>query len=300
MYDKEVSREAHVSHDTELKVDALPDIVCNGVPITLVCAFVGEFAQVVGFQFDAVGSLYAANFLNSALIAFARFKLLAQVLFGEFLLVAFHRAKLLRNVKHGHDSVVLELVGFNLGDNLLCIAQSFGYVGKNLGHLLWRLEPFLLCIVQSVSILLFFACTQAYQQVVRCSLLFAYKMDIVGGDNLGVGFSGQFQKAFVNHLLLLINRGVGAWNVCFMSLNFKIIVFSKNAFEPQNGLFGFLVIVGSQGLGNLSRQTCRGDDNALVVFFQQFAVNTGTVVVAVNPGAGDDFAQVVVARFVFG
>ena len=53
-HDEEVTRETHGLHDMQLEVDTLLLLLGEGLTIALVCAYVGEVAQVVCLQLNAV------------------------------------------------------------------------------------------------------------------------------------------------------------------------------------------------------------------------------------------------------
>ena len=69
------------------------------------------------------------------------------------------------------------------------------------------------------------------------SMVFLYKVYIVGSDNLNTIFLSQGDEYGVNLFLNLIYMLVRAIFGCLMTLNLYIIVFAKNAFKPLYCLF---------------------------------------------------------------
>ena len=68
-----------------------------------------------------------------------------------------------------------------------------------------------------------------------------------------------------------------------MPLYLKIIVIAENALEPERGILGFLVFAVGDVARHLSGETRGGDNQPLVVLLQQFTVDAGLVVLAVDP-----------------
>ena len=283
LHDEEVAGEAHVAHHTELELDALQYLGIDGVAVPLHRALHSELVQVVGLQLDTIDALQTAQLLDTALAAFAALELGAEVLLRESLLVALHGAELLGNLEHRHDGGVLQGVSLHLVHNLLCVGQRLGHIGEDGLHLLGGLQPFLLGVVQTVGVIEFLAGAEANEPVVGLAIVLVHEVHVVGGDDLDASFGCQAQDAFVGHLLLLIDSAVTTGLIGLMSLYLKIIVVAEDALEPERGILGFLVLAVGDVARHLAGETRGGDNQPLVVLLQQFTVDAGLVVLAVDP-----------------
>ena len=195
---------------------------------------------------------------------------------------------------------MFQRIHFHFIRNFLRSGQCFRNIGKNRLHLFGRLQPFLFGVVHSVGVIELFARTQTNQAVVRLAVLLVHEVDVVGGDHLSVRLRGQAQNALVGHFLLLVNRAVATGFIGFMSLNFKIIVITKDTLEPHHGILGFFILTIGDVTRHLARKTCGGHNQTFVILLQQFTVDARTIVFAIDPRLGDDFTEIMVTRFVLG
>ena len=126
--------------------------LCVAVAVKPRCAFVSQFAQVVGFELYAVQLVIAAYLLYLLLSVFltkwifAEFiggKLPEEVCFRELLAPMFLHAEVFWNGEERHDRIALQIVCLNLVKYLYRVFESLGDVGKHLVHLLLSLEPLL-------------------------------------------------------------------------------------------------------------------------------------------------------------
>ena len=137
--------------------------------------------------------------------------------------------------------------------------------------------------MQTVGVIEFLAGTETDEPVVGLAIVLVHEVHVVGGDDLDASLGGQAQDALVGHLLLLIDSAVATGLVGLMSLYLKIIVVAEDAFEPERGILGFLVFAVGDVARRLSGETRGGDNQPLVVLLQQFTVDAGLVVLAVDP-----------------
>ena len=70
LHNQEVSGETHRFHDVELEVYTLLGFCVKRVAIALLCPFIGEFCQIVGFEFDAIEFVVASEFLDFVICVF--------------------------------------------------------------------------------------------------------------------------------------------------------------------------------------------------------------------------------------
>ena len=133
-------------------------------------------------------------------------------------------------------------------------------------------------------------------------ILFVDKVAVVGTDVFHTALLGQFQQ-FGIHLDLFgvgfaVSPDVAVRNL--MALEFQVIVLAEHLLEPHHGFFGLLHAALHDLLRNFTAQTGRADNESFVEQLQVFVVGAWTHVEAVDPRAGDELDEVVVALFVLG
>ena len=131
-------------------------------------------------------------------------------------------------------------------------------------------------------------------------VVFVQEVAVVGAHHLGVGLLGQLQNEGVDLLLADPDIVGGVEARCGVALDLEVIVVSKNLFIPTYGGLGFVHLAAHDKLGNLATQTGRAADETLVVLGQEVFVDTWFIVETVDPGYGYEFAEVEIARLVFG
>ncbi len=116
-------------------------------------ALVGDFAQIVGLEFDAVELLVAAQARYFFVALFFRHYYVAVFILCEFVVkfflgdtaaVFFLGAEFFGNGECGHDRGVVDIILFDLVGNFEGICKGFGNIGENRLHLGRCLEPLLL------------------------------------------------------------------------------------------------------------------------------------------------------------
>ena len=127
-----------------------------------------------------------------------------------------------------------------------------------------------------------------------------HKMYVIGGDDLHIVLLRQTKNDFVHLFLTLVNLGVAARLVSFMSLNLKIIILSKQALEPLDGLLCTFQVAVHDFLRHLARKAGRTTNHALVVLLQKAVVDARIVIKTIRVGDGTQFAKAVIALFVLG
>ena len=267
LHDEEVAREAHIAHHTQLKLNAFEDFRVDRVTVAQFRAIHGKFVKIVGFQFDTVNFLYAAQFRDAAFPTLAGFELGTKVFLGKLLFVALHCAELFGNLEHRHDGRVLQRVNLHLVRNFLRGGQRFWHIREYRLHLFGRFQPLLLGVVHTVGVVVLFARAQANQPVVGLAILLVHKVHVVGGNHLRIGFCRQAQDALIGDLLLFVHRAVATRLVGFMSLNLKIVVITEDALEPHHGILGFFILTVGDVTRHLARQTRGGDNQTFVILF---------------------------------
>ena len=135
----------------------------------------------------------------------------------------------------------------------------------------------------------------------RLGVLLVEEVRIVGADNLYVILPRQLDEHGIDPPLLLIGLLVAVGFVGLVALEFDVIIVAEHAFEPLYCFFRSRPVAVQHFLAQLSAQTCRAGNHALVVHFQQLLVNTRTRIERVvhEPRTGQ-FAEVVVPQFVLG
>ena len=106
----------------------------------------------------------------------------------------------------------------------------------------------------------------------------------------------------VDWLLLLERLAVGTDGGVFhlMAHQLQIVVIAKHAPIPLNSLAGTCHVACHNLSGYLAGQTCRTDDEALVILLQILAVGAGAHVVAIDPRTTHQFDKILIARIVLG
>ena len=123
-------------------------------------------------------------------------------------------------------------IEFHLVEDLLSIGQSFRNILENLGHLLGRLEPFLLGIVHSLGVGEFHLGRNAYQAIVGLGIVLVGEMHVVGGYNLDVVLFRHLHQNGVDFLLRGIDFIVCVFLECLVALQLKIIILAEYLLIP--------------------------------------------------------------------
>ena len=155
LHDEEVARETHGLHDVQFEVYSVGDFFGKRGGVALLGPFIGEFAQVVGLELDAVELLISAEFLDFGLgvglrhhhvAFFVSGELVEKVFVGEALAVFLLCAELLGDGIVRHDWPVVYRICLDFGDDFERVLDNLGHVGEKLAHFIGGLEPLLFCV----------------------------------------------------------------------------------------------------------------------------------------------------------
>ena len=182
-------------------------------------------------------------------------------------------------------------------------------VGKCLGnvfeeeiHLGSCLEPFLLAIAHAIGVVQVFAGREAEEQVVSLGIIFVEEVRVVGADELYAVLFRQIDEDRIDAFLYLVSVTIG--NLCrvdyLVPLQLDVIVVAPNVMEPLDGFFCALDVAVLDLLGNFATNTSGADDEAFVELLQILMVGTRSHIEAIDPGARDEFDEVVIARQILG
>ncbi len=272
-------------------------------------AFPSEFGQVVGLEFDAVEFVVAAEFAyfffgfflrHHHFAFFVACKFVEKVLFGVFLPIFLFGTKVGWYVEFRHDGVGIDAVGLYFVDDFLRIFECFGQVAEYGGHLFGRFQPLLFGVVHAVRFAHQRVGRYADEVVVRVGVLLFHEVRVVGADDFCAGFSCQFYQHGIHLFLPQIHVLVAAEFVGFVALQFDVVVVAEHRFEPAYRCFGLVDFALHDELWQFAAQASRRHDESLVVLCQQLFVDARPAVFTVDEGLAHNFAQVVVAHFVFG
>ena len=295
----------------QLETHTVIDFFGQLLAIEPVGTFVRQLRQVVGLELDAVQLVVTAQFLDFLLALLARQRILAVLVAGELLVELFLaelmsplflRTEVFGDGEEGHDGVVVDAIDFDLVENLAGIAQCLGDVGEDVVHLLAGLEPLLLGVEHAGGIVEVLARREAQQVVVSLGVLLVDEVRIVGADELDAVFVSQLYEHLVGLLLQGERLAVGTQGRVFhlVALQLQVVVVSEDTVIPFDGLAGSGNVAVENLLGHLAGNTCRADDEALVVFLQILAVCSGAHVEAVDPRIADQLDKILVTLVVFG
>ena len=268
-HNEEVSWETHRLDGVQFESDALLLLFGQLSSVTLVGTFPHQLGQVVGLEFDTVQFLVATQFDNLLLgsllahhhLAFlVAGKFVKQFLFANAAAIFCLRTERCRDVEHRHDGVAVDAVGFHFVGYLAGVLQRFRQIGKDGGHLVGRLEPFLFGIVQAVGIVEVLARAEADKTVMRLAVFLFHKMHIVGGNQFDIIFSGKLNQIFVYLLLLGIGVVGCVGFVGLVALHFEIEIVAKQILEPTHRLFRLFDVAFQYLLRNLATDTRRATD----------------------------------------
>ena len=138
--------------------------------------------------------------------------------------------------------------------------------------------------------------------VVGLGGILVLKVNVVGADHLNAVFLGKLQQHLVGLLLqgegLAVGQNGGILHL--VALQLEIVVVAKHPVIPLAGLTRSLYVAMDNLRRHLTGNTGRAHDEVLMIFLQVGTVGTRTIVVAVHPGAGDEFDEVLIAVIVFG
>ena len=204
-------------------------------------------------------------------------------MFSQFGPVGFFCSELFRYGESRHDRAAVDRIEINFIGYFKCIAECFGNIGKDGIHLCSRLHPFLFGIAHTGWIIEVFACTEADQAVVRFGIFLIDKMDVVGGDQLHIVFTCQFDQDLVYFLLLRKGSTVGIRVMCLVPLHFQVIIFAEQVLEPKDRLFSFIYPIVHDMLRYFTSQAGRANDQVFMVFLQQFMIDTRAPIKTFRP-----------------
>ena len=293
----------------EFEHDALVLLVGQRLAIAALGSLPRQLRQIVGLELDAVELVVSAQLAYFGLGVLAAHhhlallvarELVEKILFGIFLAILLFGAEVFGNLVHRHYRPRLYRIRLDLVDHLLRVGDGFGIVGKDGGHLVGRLEPFLLGVVHSVGVRHVFAGAQADEAVVGLAVLLLHKVDVVGGNQLGASAPRQLHKVRDDLLLALVDRGVGVGLVSHVTLEFDVIVVAEDALEPAHRLLGLVHPVADDELRQLAAETGRTDNQPLVILLELHLVDSRTAVETVDPRLGNQLAQILIALLVLG
>ena len=311
LHDQEVAGEAHGLHDVQFELDACVGFFVERIAITPFCALIGEFAEIICFELDAVELVVSAELFDLRFAFFAVYDHIAVFILGKFVVelgfrealsICFFGAEIFGNVEVGHDGAMIDAVKLHFVDNLLRGGQRFGQIGEDLVHFGLRFEPFLFGIEHARGIVDEVVGGKADEQIVSLSVFFVGKVRIVGADVFYSAFFRQFKQSLVGLHLQRIGFSIGTLGGIFhfVTLQFEIIVVAKRFFEPHDGFFRALHVAGENLSRNFSPQTGRRYYKSFFELFEIGFVGARFHVKAIDPRATDELNQIVIARFVLG
>ena len=133
--------------------------------------------------------------------------------------------------------------------------------------------------------------------VVGFGIVLVDKVAVVGAYKLHAIFLGKLDKLLVGTLLQGEGLAVGTLARVFhlVALKLQIVVVAKHTLVPLQCLARSLDVA-LEDLGrHLACDTCRAYNKVLVIFLKVLAVGTWSHVVAVDPGAGYELDEILVA-----
>ena len=227
----------------ELKLHTLHHIGRNGIAIAALGTFVSKLRQIVGFEFDTIDLVVAAQFLDFLLAVFwwqlVLAVLIAGELFIEILLCEFLSPLLLctealRYREERHNRIGIKTVYLHLIQYLHRIGHRFRHIAEDIVHLLACLKPLLLGVQHTGGIIQILACSQTQQMIVSLSILFVHKMGIIGTNQLDTIFLRQFNQHFVSLLLQgeCLTIGTDSRIGHFVALKLQIVVIAPKVLMP--------------------------------------------------------------------
>ena len=207
---------------------------------------------------------------------------LAEEFFGRDALAGvFLRAELRRDGEERHDRRVVDGVGLHLIQYLERVGKRFGHVGEYLVHLLARLEPLLLRVEHTRRIVEFLSGREA----------------VVGADYLYAVLLCEFQNLLVGTLLQRERLAVGALIGIFhlVALKLQIVVVAEHTLMPFDGLASTGYVALQYLRRHLASDTCRADDEGLVILLEVGSVGTRLRVETVHPGTRHELDEILVS-----
>ena len=291
LHDEEVSGETHRLHDMKFEDKALLRLRRH-VGVVLLGAIHRELLQIVSLQLDTIQLIISTELLYLSLsIGLTQYdvalliagKLIEEILLGILLSVSLLSAKLLGNLKVGHDGRVVDGVKLHLVTNLHRVGQRLGYVAEDGIHLLGRLHPLLLRVEHTLRVIQVLTRREADEAVVSLSMLFIYEVYVIGTHQAYAEFLAIFDKLLVHLHLHLIRLMIGTSHGRFVKLQLQVVVLAKGSLVPLYSLFGLIQHAACDHLGNLTTQTCRTYDKSLLILLQLHAVGTRAVVETLGP-----------------
>ena len=223
---------------------------------------------------------------------------LAEEFFGRDALAGvFLRAELRRDGEERHDRRVVDGVGLHLIQYLERVGKRFGHVGEYLVHLLARLEPLLLRVEHTRRVVKLLSGREAEQVVVSLGVLLVDEVAVVGADHLYAVLLCELQNLLVGTLLQRECLAVGALVGIFhlVALKLQIVVVSEHTLMPFDG-FASTGNVALQYLRrHLASDTCRADDEVLVILLEVGSIGTRFRVETVHPGTRHELDEILVS-----
>ncbi len=107
-------------------------------------------------------------------------------------------------------------------------------------------------------------------------------MHIIGGNEFDIQFTRNLDFFLYAQLLIVIDFGPLSGVVCRVAHDFQIIVFAQQVFIPLGSCFGSFYIAGHNFLVDFSSQTGGRNDQAFVMLFEKFLIDSGTIIIAVH------------------
>ena len=138
---------------------------------------------------------------------------------------------------------MVDVIHFDLIDDLLRVLQRLGEVREDFRHFIGRFEPFLLGIVHAVDVVHVVVGAQADQPVMCLGIFFVHEMAIVGTDDFDTVLTCQFDKNRIDLFLALVNLYVCTRFLRLMALEFDIIIVTEEVLEPFYRFFRFMEVV---------------------------------------------------------
>ncbi len=293
LHDEEVARETHGLHDVELELYPLLQLGGQRGAIAAFRALVGEFRQVVGLELYAVELVISPEFVNLLLRVLGRQHYIAVLVAGElvkqFLLcdpraVFLLGAEILGYLEERHDRGVVYRIGLALAENLQCVLQRLRQIGKHLGHLLLRLEPFLLRVAHTVRIHQIIVGGDADEAVMRFGILGVDEVGVVGADDLYAVAAREVDEHGVDPLLLLECLAVGSRDIRAVALQLYVIVVAEHTLEPLHLFLSLLYLARGDKARNLPAKTGRAHYQTFSVGGKSLLVGSGVVIEPVRMG----------------
>ena len=288
LHNQEVTREPHGFHDVKFKSYAVVHFLVERRWVKSIGAFVSEFCQIVGFKFYSeqlvvateFGYFFFAFFLRQLIFTvFVAGKLLKQIFGGEFFSPLFLGAEILGYGEERHNRVVLDVVEFHLIEYLQCVAERFGYIGKDGVHFSRSLKPLLLGIKHTLWVVEFPTSRKAYQVVVCFGVVFVDEVNIVGAYQFHIEFFREFYEHLIHFLLKRIYFEIGALSrVCLVALEFEVIIFAKHTLEPFYNIPRIVDATCSDEFRHLTTQASRAHYQIFMKFGKMLFIDARVVV----------------------